>query len=69
MCHLFLLLAQEQGFDVAVEKILRHITRNRFLALLQHVEVPIALFSCNFVSDVEQLPNVGVKTRILLIVP
>jgi hypothetical protein len=63
-----LLLAQEQWFYVAVEQILRHISRDRRLALLQHVQISITLLRSYLVPDVEQLPHIGVERRILLIV-
>src|SRR2546426_9710660 len=59
----------EQGLQVPVIQILNNVSGYRFFTRYQRLQITIAHFGRDLVTNVEQLPEVGIEFSILLIVP
>ena len=62
------LVRQEQRLDVAFEEIFRDVARDTGFAALQHVEIFVAHFCRHLEAHMQQLAEIRIEARILLIV-
>jgi hypothetical protein len=59
---------QKQRLDVTFEKVFRHVAGYAGFAALQHLEILVAHFGGYFEPHMQQLAEIRIETRILLIV-
>jgi len=60
---------EEEGFDMALEQVDRHVTPHGGCAFLQQIKVTPVQFGGYLEPDMQQLPQIRVELRIGLVVP